>query len=67
MVLPRQTLIRTGELARELGVTGTTIGRWSHEHLKPAIFRRGYFKVQVLREMGVLPTPGAAEMAQVPK
>lgn len=57
MTYPRQTLIRTAALAAELGVHRDTVSRWAQDRLRPAIFARGYFKVGVLRAMGILPTP----------
>ena len=51
------TLIKTGDLARALGVTPGTVSVWAHTVLADAWFRRGWFKVEVLRKQGLLPTP----------
>ncbi len=51
------TLIRTADLAAALGVHPDTVSRWSATRLRAARFARGLFKVAVLRQMGLLPSP----------
>lgn len=48
-------LIRQRPLAKLLGVHPDTIGRWAKSELAPAVFRRGIYKISVLRTLGVLP------------
>jgi hypothetical protein len=59
MILPAQNLIRSRDLANELGVCINTICDWSRKDLrfKAAKFKRGWFSVQKLRDAGVLSTP----------
>lgn len=53
--MPDFSLIRTKDLAALLGVHPDTVSRWSSTVLRDAIFRRGKFKVSVLKAMGIWP------------
>lgn len=57
MILPDQNLITTRDLATELGVHRVTVSRWARGRLRKAVFARGLFSIQTLREMRVLTTP----------
>jgi hypothetical protein len=57
VINPNATLVRTADLAQALDVHPDTVSRWRCTVLRPAIFRRGYFKVSVLRSLGFLPEP----------
>ena len=56
MILPQQTLIRTGDLAKELGIHVTTLCRWSQVPgpWRDAMTRRGWYVVARLRVAGLL-------------
>lgn len=62
MIPANQNLIRTGDLARELDVDDDTICIWARKDaaFRSAKFRRGWFKVQVLRDAGILSKPFAS-------
>lgn len=59
MILAGQNLIRSRDLAKELGVNIDTVCLWARKdaRIKSAKFKRGWFKVQVLRDLGVLSAP----------
>lgn len=63
MINEYQTLIRTGDLARELGVHATTLCDWAKEasesgaKLRACQFRRGWYSIQKLREAGIVASP----------
>jgi hypothetical protein len=50
-----QALIRSGALAAELGVASSTLTKWSKTKLAAARWSRGIWRVQALRDLGVLP------------
>ncbi len=54
MIPAEQHQITTRALARELKVHRTTVSVWARSKLKRAVFGRGRFNVQTLRDMGVL-------------
>lgn len=58
MINEHQTLIRSGALAKELGIHGVTLCRWTSEPespWRPCMFRRGWYSVPKLRAAGLLP------------
>lgn len=57
MISPDQTLIRSGDLAKELGISVITLCRWTSEKdspWRPTMFRRGWYLVPKLRAAGLL-------------
>lgn len=64
MIHPSQGIIRSSQLAAELGVGSTTIAKWGRTRLRSAKWARGMFLVQRLRDLGVLPRVDAADQAK---
>jgi len=66
MILPQQTLIRTGALAKELGIHVTTLCRWTQVPgpWRDAMQRRGWYSVARLRVAGLL-APDTSEPSDI--
>lgn len=63
MILPHQTLIRTGKLAKVLGVSTNTLIDWTNNdvRVRNCLFRRGWYSVQRLRDAGLVTRPEQAQ------
>lgn len=55
MIPADQATIRSGALAKELGISNSTLTKMAKKNLAPARFGRGIWLVQKLRDLSVLP------------
>lgn len=55
MIALRQTLIKSCDLAKELGVSVETLCRWSRQdkRFKASKFKKGWYSIARLREHGI--------------
>ena len=70
MIRPEQSLVRTGELARAIGVSPPTLCRWTSEpgsQWRACMLRPGWYSVIKLRAAGLLVSAEVLKSAQPPE
>ena len=70
MIRPEQTLIKTGDLARHIGICVPTLCRWTSQPgspWRPCMFRHGWYSVPKLRAAGLVESAEVLRSVQPPE